>query len=232
MPTLKNLNCSIELSNPDQTLPEYGTSYGDGVVETFVAVPSNPRKFAVRLKSTGYIAEGLAMYVFIDGVYQCNRNRQDLEDRLSKGKKPDRRSLVDFVVRQKEERQKNGEMVARSWNFEKLNIGEPQASTMYMKVAHANAATVSADEAPQKCSQTVSENIGCIEVLVLRCKGSRASMPKDGMGFDGAYDMYGAPSGMDGQTKEEGFDDRVWPQQMSGQPQRQLGQDGYGAPSQ
>lgn len=129
MPTLKNLNCSIELSNPDQTLREYGSFYGDGFVETFVAVPSDPKKFAVRLQSTTYIAEGLAMYVFIDGVYQCNRNRQALEDRVSKGKKPDRRSLVNFVVRQKEERQKDGEMVARSWNFEKLNIGKAYRAT-------------------------------------------------------------------------------------------------------
>jgi len=57
--------------------------------------------------------------VFIDGVYQCNRNRQDLKLQTP----PDGRSLVDFTVRQKEEKQKDGTMIAREWRFEKLNIG-------------------------------------------------------------------------------------------------------------
>lgn len=57
--------------------------------------------------------------MFIDGVYQCNRNRQDLKLQTP----PDGRSLVDFTVRQKEEKQKDGTMIAREWRFEKLNIG-------------------------------------------------------------------------------------------------------------
>jgi hypothetical protein len=119
MPSLKDLHCFIELPGTDNRLEEFETSYSDGCVETFVAVPNEPQPFAVRLKSSNFIAPGLAMYVFIDGVYQCNRNRQDLKLR----KPPDRKSLVDFCVRQKEEKQKDGTMVARDWRFEKLNIG-------------------------------------------------------------------------------------------------------------
>lgn len=123
MPSLKDLTCSIELSNPSHSLQEYGTTYKDGCVETFVAVPTEAKPFAVRLTSSAYIAEGLAMYVFIDGVYQCNRNRRSLQNQHSSENPLDRRALVNFLVRQKEEKQKDGEMLAREWTFEKLNIG-------------------------------------------------------------------------------------------------------------
>jgi hypothetical protein len=117
MPTLKDLACSIELSDNQRALQEFGTIYGDGSVETFVPVPSKPQSFSVHLTSDKFVAPGLAMYVYIDGVYQCNRNRQDLK--LRRGS--DSRSLVDFRVRQKEEKQKDGSMIAREWRFEKLN---------------------------------------------------------------------------------------------------------------
>jgi hypothetical protein len=117
MPTLKDLTCSIELSDNQRALKEFGTVYGDGSVETFVPVPSKPQSFSVHLTSNKFVAPGLAMYVYIDGIYQCNRNRQDLKLR----KESDSRSLVDFRVRQKEEKQKDGSMIAREWRFEKLN---------------------------------------------------------------------------------------------------------------
>jgi len=124
MPSLKDLHCSIELGDSHEKLPEYGTIYVDGFVESFVAVPSGPTRFAVRLCSSAYIAEGLAVYVFIDGVYQCNRNRRGLQDRRDNGKPLGRSTLVNFLLRQKEERQKNGAMIARPWAFEELNIGK------------------------------------------------------------------------------------------------------------
>lgn len=120
MPSLKDLSCTIELSNSQQALQEFGTIYGDGFVETFVPVPSKPQPFSVHLTSNKFIAPGLALYVFIDGVYQCNRNRQDLKLR----KPSDNRSLVDFRVRQKEEKQRDGSMIAREWTFERLSSGK------------------------------------------------------------------------------------------------------------
>lgn len=118
MPSLKDVTCSIELPQSKQTLREFGTAYSDGVVETFVAVPSELNKFAIRLTSNGYIADGLAMYVYIDGVYQCNRNRLDMKELAAKGKR------LEFLVRQKEEKQKDGRIIAREWTFGKLNIGK------------------------------------------------------------------------------------------------------------
>ncbi|KAF2035716.1 hypothetical protein EK21DRAFT_37646, partial [Setomelanomma holmii] len=189
MPTLKYLNCSIELSQSQQTLQEFGTTYGDGFVETFVPVPSKPQSFSIHLTSDKFIAPGISMYVFVDGVYQCNRNRQDLK--LRKGS--DSRSVVDFKVRQKEEKQKDGSMIAREWKFEKLN-------------------TVSADDAPDVCSSNVLDNIGCIEVLVLRCAGSRTAKIISAMNVDGANDLPVHPFWMDGQPRESDgrpmYDDR------------------------
>lgn len=132
MPSLKDLHCSIELTGSHHKLREYGTEYEDGFVETFVAVPSEPKEFAIRLKSSAFIAEGLAMYVYIDGVYQCNRNRRGLEDRSGQTKPLGRRSLVDFLVRQKEERQRDGSYIARPWSFAGLNIGETLWSIMLL----------------------------------------------------------------------------------------------------
>jgi hypothetical protein len=120
MPSLKDLICTIELSQTQHALPEYGTTYGDGFVETFVPIPSQPQSFSIHLTSNTFIAPGIAIFVYVDGVYQCNRNRQDIRPR----KPSDSRSLVDFRVRQKEERQKDGSMVAREWTFDKLNVGE------------------------------------------------------------------------------------------------------------
>lgn len=62
MPSLKDLSCSIELSDSQQALQEFGTSYGDGLVETFVPVPSKPQPFSVHLTSDKLIAPGIAMY--------------------------------------------------------------------------------------------------------------------------------------------------------------------------
>lgn len=119
MPSLKDLKCSIELSNDEEPLRELGTVYGDACVETFIPVPKRQQNFTVHLSSKDFIAPGIAMYVFIDGIYQCNRNRQNMKLRQP----ADRRSLVDFKVRQKEEKQKNGLIIAREWTFEKLDHG-------------------------------------------------------------------------------------------------------------
>ncbi|KAJ4287297.1 hypothetical protein N0V90_012695 [Kalmusia sp. IMI 367209] len=213
MPSLKDLHCFIELSNGKAQLKEFGTTYGDGCVETFVAVPGRSQPFAIRLRSSKFIAPGLAMYVFIDGVYQCNRNRQHLKLR----KPPDRKSLVDFVVRQKEEKQDDGIMMARDWSFERLNIS-------------------SANEAPETCQPEMLDNIGCIEVIVLRCAGTRnaKSAPASdakvkSMNLDGASDMPDHHFGLDGGPytwNGPQYDDREWQHIGRG------GQsNGYGAPT-
>ncbi|KAA8616838.1 hypothetical protein A1F94_007490 [Pyrenophora tritici-repentis] len=190
MPSLKDLSCAIELSEPQKALEEFGTIYGDGFVETFVPVPSKPQSFSVHLTSNKFIAPGVAIFVYVDGVYQCNRNRQDLKLR----KPSDSRSLVDFRVRQKEERQGDGSMIAREWAFDKLNI-------------------TSADDAPSLCSPNILENIGCIEVIVLRCAGIRNAQSGATMNFDGAGDYLDQHFGLDGSSgpsnEKSMYDDRL-----------------------
>ncbi|KAL6712018.1 hypothetical protein ACN47E_003061 [Coniothyrium glycines] len=167
MPSLKDLNCSLELSADQKTLSEYGTTYADGVVETFVAVPGQKRPFSIHLTSKKFIAPGIAMYVFIDGIYQCNRNRQNLKLR----KDSDSRSIVDFKVRQKEEKQQDGSMLAREWTFEELQ-------------------TVASRRTTEESFSNLLDNLGCIEVVVLRCAGPRnaRTTAASHLNVDGAND--------------------------------------------
>ena len=119
MPALKHLTCCLEWTGSKVPLKEYRTTYSDGRVETFVPIPSIPTPFSVRLRSHGYIAPGLAMFVYMDGDYQCNRNRRNLK--IPDGNTPRRDTEINFNVRQKESLLEDGTFAAREWRFEKLN---------------------------------------------------------------------------------------------------------------
>ena len=121
MPTLKQVTCSVECDNTVR-LREHGTLYSDGFVSTYIVVPPQPTKFSIHVTSEGFIARGLAIYVFIDGVPQCNRNRTDLLYPCAGLKKSDYE--VKFRIRQKEEKLADGKWVAREWTFADLNIGK------------------------------------------------------------------------------------------------------------
>ena len=121
MPKLKQLSCAIEWAPAGTCLPEYGRVYGDGIVETFIAVPERPQAFDIHLTSTGLISEGLAVLVFIDGQYQCNRNRTNLGSCRS-GDVLDS-SRVDIRLRQKERPIGDGTYLGREWRFDSHNIG-------------------------------------------------------------------------------------------------------------
>ena len=121
MPVLKQLTCQIKWTGSDVALHEYGTSYADGFVQTFVPIPSISTCFAIHLKSSGYIAPGLAMFVYMDGVYQCNRNQHGLK--LPHEATKPKAFEIDFRVRQKEQRLPDGTWLGQDWRFEKLNAG-------------------------------------------------------------------------------------------------------------
>ena len=65
---------------------------------------------------------GLAMFVYMDGEYQCNRNRYNLK--LPDVATPSTKSEVNFRVRQKEELQEDGTFIGSQWKFRELNIGK------------------------------------------------------------------------------------------------------------
>ncbi|RMY20912.1 hypothetical protein D0867_03674 [Hortaea werneckii] len=155
MPKLKQLVCSIELGQNRTPLQEYGARYSDGAVESFVAVPDTKIPFCIRLKSEGYIAPGLAAFVFMDGQYQCNRNKLQL--RMPDDGVPESNYEIDFCLRQKEEKTASGTFVGRQWSFAELNTAKSdKAANLNPRFLH---------------------NIGTIEVVVLRCKREGEDVP-------------------------------------------------------
>lgn len=64
------------------------------------------------------------MFVFVDGVYQCNRNRDNLSYSLDPGANVTEMSEVVFRVRQKEEQLPDGTWIGKPWRFEPLRIGK------------------------------------------------------------------------------------------------------------
>ena len=122
MPKLKQLTCSLLAQESSEPFQEYQTAYGDGYVETYVAVPDDSEAFWIRLYSNGYIAPGLSMFVYIDGVYQCNRNQQDLRI-PSESEFATDSTDIDFRVRQKERFLSNGGFSAKAWKFAKVETG-------------------------------------------------------------------------------------------------------------
>ncbi len=121
MPTLKQLTCTVEWAGSNVALKEYNTAYSDGFVQTYITIPPVSTTFSIHLRSSGYIAPGLAMFVYMDGKYQCNRNRRNLK--VPDGTMSRRHTEVDFRVRQKEEKLEDGSFLGKEWRFEKLNIG-------------------------------------------------------------------------------------------------------------
>ncbi|KAK0286181.1 hypothetical protein LTR35_004615 [Friedmanniomyces endolithicus] len=146
MPTLKQINCSIELGSSNAKLKEYGARYSDGAVETFIAVPDIKMPFYIHLETKGYIAPGLAAFVFMDGQYQCNRNRLGLKLPVDGGDPS--QYEIDFYMRQKEEKGADGRFVGREWTFAQLN-------------------TTTADKAAT-LNPNFLQNLGTIEVVILR----------------------------------------------------------------
>lgn len=123
MPTLKQLTCRVEKGFEFSPLREYSTKYADGVAATFVAIPSSSgTPFSIRLTSEGFIASGLAMFVYIDGEYQCNRNRTHLIKPFAGTNRQD--TEIFFRVRSQETIQADGSFIARGWRFETLDTSK------------------------------------------------------------------------------------------------------------
>ena len=117
MPVLKQLSCWVE--SKGEPLQEYVTSYGDGIVQSHILVPAKSASFSIRLRSNDFIASGLAMFVYIDGIYQCNRNRHCLKAFEKVQSK--RETIVNFRVARKERYLLSGTWLTQDWRFEKLD---------------------------------------------------------------------------------------------------------------
>ena len=168
MPTLKQLTCSVEWESTSVALQEFRTTYSDGYVETYIVVPHNPTPFSIHLQSNGYIAPGLSMFVYMDGVYQCNRLRRNL--RMPEDDSPKHHTEIDFRVRQKEQMLSNGKFFGMAWNFNRVNIGlffEPV--TKPLRSANAVFTVSNSNNDVAESPPHNGEFVGTIEVVVLRC---------------------------------------------------------------
>lgn len=146
MPTLKQVTCSLELGPNNTKIKEYCHRYTDGGVEAFIAVPEADIPFKIHVASHGYIAYGLAAFVYMDGQYQCNRNKQHLAV-PREGMNPDRYE-VDFKFLQREEKKGGGTYIAREWTFAQLKTGKQEVVGIWL--------VVEADvlETPSRCRQS------------------------------------------------------------------------------
>ncbi|PGH08008.1 hypothetical protein GX51_01448 [Blastomyces parvus] len=167
MPTLKQLSCQIEWAGSNVPFKEYGTTYGDGFVECYIAIPNSSTPFSINLRSNGYIAPGLAMFVFMDGVYQCNRNRDDLRPKPKSPEETRKFRDISFRVRQREERLPDGRWIGRPWRFERFQL---------VKFSGNN------DDIANHF-----ERLGTIRIVVVRCAAhSKANLARNDDMPDGA----------------------------------------------
>ncbi|KKZ62960.1 hypothetical protein EMCG_02670 [[Emmonsia] crescens] len=168
MPTLKQLSCQIEWAGSSVPFKEYGTAYGDGYVESYIAIPNSSTPFSINLRSNGYIAPGLAMFVLMDGVYQCNRNRNDLRPLVRPSDATRKFRDIGFRVRQREEKLPDGSWVGRPWRFERFQLVKSSGDNPDI-VKH-------------------FERLGTIQIVVLRCAAHpRAKCTRDDDILDGAH---------------------------------------------
>lgn len=124
MPTCNKITCTILLPPTDTPVPEYKRRYLDSSVSVYVPVPDIPilkaaPSFNIDLWTDDYIAPGLAVFVFIDGLYQANRSKL-VPPLGSQGG-----SGVRMTLRQKEEKVAGGEgsFVGREWRWVQLGTG-------------------------------------------------------------------------------------------------------------
>jgi hypothetical protein len=115
MPSLGYLTCTVLLASDSKPFTEYATRYYDSAVETYIAVPDQPSKFCISLKSSAFIASGLAAFVFIDGKYQANRNHRGFTER--------NRVKYNVLFTGGESVDIIGRPVISAWFFDNVNCG-------------------------------------------------------------------------------------------------------------
>ena len=106
MPELNCMHCTIEVDTSDQPLRESDLKYGNQRVQCRLHVPEGDSEFSIRFATSYYSPPGLAVFVFIDGQYQANRNYTGSEPH------------IELRFRQKEEPRDDGRtFIGRAWRF-------------------------------------------------------------------------------------------------------------------
>ncbi|KAM0718506.1 hypothetical protein Q7P37_005576 [Cladosporium fusiforme] len=163
MPTLGHLSCNILLPPTDTPLPTYKHKYLDSSVSAYVPVPNIPilhaaPSFNIQLRSNAWIAPGLAAFVYIDGVYHCNRSKRAPDIGTPGG------SGVEIRLRQREDKmagprgQSSGDFVGREWRWVELGVEKPSEDS--------------------KMSKELQGNVGEISIVILRCDYDEVQAPQ------------------------------------------------------
>lgn len=121
MPELNGMQCRVEIGPHSEPLLEQCAVYSDRSVGCLVCIPCHDIAFNIHLSADLSIAPGLAIFVFIDGHYQANRNitglagAEDLDHTTSQ---------IHMRLRQKEEvAAHNASLVGREWCFSRIKTG-------------------------------------------------------------------------------------------------------------
>jgi hypothetical protein len=115
MPALGHLECHLELEPGGIQFDEYRIQYSNSAVKSYVVVPGHSSTFSIVLNVEGYIAPGLSVYVFMDGVFQVSKNKATGGRNAKKG--------IQLRFSQREQHITNERVIARDWRFEKFNVG-------------------------------------------------------------------------------------------------------------
>ncbi|KAF4552295.1 Protein phosphatase PP2A regulatory subunit B [Elsinoe fawcettii] len=159
MPELSGIKCTVELGANNQVLDEFHTTYGNQRVGCYLCVPDNDQPFSIHVTTTSFVHTGIAVFAFMDGQYQANRNKTGIPSTIA-GTDVDRKGQVDIRLRQKEEADASGKfIIGREWRFSTLKTAPD------------------GDNIPHLDPSLVA-NLGTIEVLVLRCVASGSLHPK------------------------------------------------------
>jgi hypothetical protein len=174
MPTSNHVSCTVRLANSfDEPVPEYATTYSDCAVSTYIAIPQHRIWFEIHLDSDGYIAPGLAAFVYIDGNYVGNKN--------TVGFTPGIEHQLHLVFDGFEELSDGGENVTkRNWWFEEFNVGK-YSLVLILKFSSPDIFPVK-ERSGALLAEQVLKNLGLIEIVVLRCEDTS----------DGPSDYHGA----------------------------------------
>lgn len=116
MPTDHFITCRVELA--EVPFPEHKKVRRDRSVKCYIATPETDHPFTIHVTSRDPNGQGLAVFVFIDGVYQCNRNAP-IDTKASKSG-----IAAEFRLRQKEEKMSDGSFIGREWSFAQLIEGK------------------------------------------------------------------------------------------------------------
>jgi hypothetical protein len=137
MPILNDLECHIKPFESSIPFKELDTRFRGRSATTLVQALGTITRFCITIKSTKYISSGLGVFIYIDGVYQCNRLKLELKIPCAGEAFDVDKSGINFVLSQAEshlydESLPNGGAAfrVRPWQFGPLHSSKSSVISM------------------------------------------------------------------------------------------------------